>query len=229
MHVCRNQWQSKLKPLQVSIFFSKKWKLWIHIYPSWKFLKDLIYWWPISQVQIKEKRNTHNFSKADQWRKDTVINIASFKVLKGYEHWKTVFMDEAFVKRREEAGVKVLAKGFDAQNDRVYVIQELDSMEVIQNAMAKNQEKIMEAGVDMSTMQMIPLQDWFKKRFFPGLENQNEEFGEKESHFNQGSNFTKEAIIEKKIVIDVISSNILKSWRQSFNISLKNKSLEDLV
>ena len=47
-----------------------------------------------------------------------MINIASFKVLKGYEHWKTVFMDEAFVKRREEAGVKVLAKGFDAQNDR---------------------------------------------------------------------------------------------------------------
>ena len=88
-----------------------------------------------------------------------MINIASFKVLKGYEHWKTVFMDEAFVKRHEEAGVKVLAKGFNAQNDRVYVIQELDSMEVIQNAMAKNQEKIKEAGVDMSTMQMIPLQD----------------------------------------------------------------------
>jgi len=88
-----------------------------------------------------------------------MINIASFKVFKGYEHWKTVFMDEAFVKRREEAGVKVLAKGFDAQNDRVYVIQELDSMEVIQNAMAKNQEKIMEAGVDMSSMQMIPLQE----------------------------------------------------------------------
>ena len=117
----------------------------------------------------------------------------------------------------EEAGVEILAK------------QELDSMEVIQNAMAKNQEKIMEAGVDMSTMQMIPLQDWFKQRFFPSLENQNEEFGEKESHFNQGSNFTKEAIIEKKIVMDVVSSNILKTWRQSFNISLKNKSLEDLV
>ena len=52
-----------------------------------------------------------------------------------------------------------MAKAFDSQNDRVYVIQELDSMEVIQNAMAKNQEKIKEAGVDMSTMQMIPLQD----------------------------------------------------------------------
>ena len=127
-----------------------------------------------------------------------MINIASFKVLKGYEHWKTVFMDEEFVKRREEAGVKILAKGFDAQNDRVYVVQELDSMEVIQNAMAKNQEKIKEAGVDMSTMQMIPLQDWFKQRFFPGLENQNEEFGEKGSHFNQGSNFTKDAIIKRK-------------------------------
>ena len=68
-------------------------------------------------------------------------------------------------------GLKILAKGFDAQNDRVYVIQELDSMEVIQNAMAKNQEKIKEAGVDMSTMQMIPLQDWFKQRFFLDLEN----------------------------------------------------------
>ena len=146
-----------------------------------------------------------------------MINIASFKVLKGYEHWKTVFMDEAFVKRREEAGVKVLAKGFDAQNDRVYVIQELDSMEVIQNAMAKNQEKIKEAGVDMSTMQMIPLQDWFKQRFFLDLEDQNEEIGEKESHFNQGSHFTKDAIIEKKIVMDVVSSNILKAWRQYFH------------
>ena len=87
-----------------------------------------------------------------------MINIASFKVLKGYEHWKTMFMDEAFVKRREEAGVKILTKGFDAQNYRVYVIKELDSMEVIQNAMAKNQEKIMEAGVDRSTMQMTPMQ-----------------------------------------------------------------------
>ena len=106
-------------------------------------------------------------------------------------------MDEGFVKRREEAEVKILAKGFGAQNDRVYVIQELDSMEVIQNAMARNKEKIMEAGVDMSTMQMIPLQDWFKKSFFPSLENQNEEFGEKGSHFNQGPNFTKDAIIEK--------------------------------
>ena len=85
------------------------------------------------------------------------------------------------------------------RNDRFYVVKELDSMEVIQNAMAKNQEIIKEAGVDMSTMQMIPLQDWFKQRFFLDLENQNEEFGEKESHFNQGSNFTKDWIIEKRL------------------------------
>ena len=88
-----------------------------------------------------------------------MINIANFKVLKGYEHWKTVFMKEDFVKLREEAGVNILAKGFDAQNERVYVVQEMASMEVIQNAMAKNQERIIEAGVDMATMQMIPLQD----------------------------------------------------------------------
>ena len=88
-----------------------------------------------------------------------MINIANFKVLKGYEHWKTVFMKEDFVKLREEAGVNILAKGFDAQNERVYVVQEMASMEVIQNAMAKNQKSIKEAGVDMATMQMIPLQD----------------------------------------------------------------------
>ena len=88
-----------------------------------------------------------------------MINIANFKVLKGYEHWKTVFMKEDFLKMREEAGVNILAKGFDAQNERVYVVQEMASMEVIQNAMAKNQERIMDAGVDMATMQMIPLQD----------------------------------------------------------------------
>ena len=68
-------------------------------------------------------------------------------------------MKENFVKLREEAGINILAKGFDAQNERVYVVQEMASMEVIQNAMAKNQERIMEAGVDMATMQMIPLQD----------------------------------------------------------------------
>ena len=70
-------------------------------------------------------------------------------------------MKEDFVKMREKAGVNILAKGFDAQNERVYVVQEMASMEVIQNAMAKNQERIKEAGVDMATMQMIPLQDWF--------------------------------------------------------------------
>ena len=68
-------------------------------------------------------------------------------------------MKEDFVKMREKAGVNILAKGFDAQNERVYVVQEMASMEVIQNAMAKNQERIKEAGVDMATMQMIPLQD----------------------------------------------------------------------
>ena len=43
-----------------------------------------------------------------------MINIASFKVLKGYEHWKIVFMDETLIKRREEVGGKILSKGFDA-------------------------------------------------------------------------------------------------------------------
>ena len=39
-----------------------------------------------------------------------MINIASFKVFKGYEHWKTVFMDGVFVKNREQEGVKFWLK-----------------------------------------------------------------------------------------------------------------------
>ena len=88
-----------------------------------------------------------------------MINIANFKVLKGYEHWKTVFMKEDVEKMREEAGVNILAKGFDAQNERVYVVQDIASMEFFQGVMSKNQEILKESGVDMATMQMIPLQD----------------------------------------------------------------------
>ena len=70
-------------------------------------------------------------------------------------------MNEEAVKIREKVGIKVLAKGIDAQNERVYDIQDIASMEVIQKAMAKPeaQERIKEAGVDMTSMQMIPLQE----------------------------------------------------------------------
>ena len=62
---------------------------------------------------------------------------------------------------QEAAGVNILAKGFDAQNERVYLVQELASMEVIKGVMAKPeaQERIKEAGVNMASMQMIPLQE----------------------------------------------------------------------
>ena len=39
-----------------------------------------------------------------------MINIANFKVLKGYEHWKKVFMEEEFVKMQEEAGGQYFSK-----------------------------------------------------------------------------------------------------------------------
>ena len=81
----------------------------------------------------------------------------------------------------------------------------------------------------MSTIQMIPLQDWSKQRFFLEVENKNEELGEKGALSNHDFNFTKEAIIEEKIVMDVILYNILKTWLQLFHLVLKNKSLEDLV
>ena len=57
----------------------------------------------LSEINIDNENTALNVMVA-------MINIASFKVLKGYVHWNTVFMDEAFVKRRKEAGVKILAK-----------------------------------------------------------------------------------------------------------------------
>ena len=50
-------------------------------------------------------------------------------------------MEEEFVKMREEAGVKILAKGFDTQNERVYVVQDMASMEVIQMLWQKTKKK----------------------------------------------------------------------------------------
>ena len=54
-------------------------------------------------------------------------------------------MEKEFIKMREETGGNILTKEFDTQIERVYVVQDIASMEIIQNAMAKNQERIKEA------------------------------------------------------------------------------------
>ena len=41
---------------------------------------------------------------------------------------------------------------------RVYVILSLESMEILKKVMSENQTLIDEAGVDMDSMQMIPLE-----------------------------------------------------------------------
>ena len=41
---------------------------------------------------------------------------------------------------------------------RVYVILSLESMEILKKVMSANQTLIDEAGVDMDSMQMIPLE-----------------------------------------------------------------------
>ena len=70
-------------------------------------------------------------------------------------------MKAEFIKMREIEGVNVLAKGFDQQNERGYVVPDIAPLEVIKSVMAKPEvkEKIKEAGVDVGSMQMIPLQD----------------------------------------------------------------------
>ena len=51
-----------------------------------------------------------------------------------------------------------LGYGYHQETNRFYVVHELESMEVMQKAMAENQDAIEEVGVDQSTMQIITLE-----------------------------------------------------------------------
>ena len=53
--------------------------------------------------------------------------------------------------------MNVVGYGYHPDTGRVYVVQEVGSIETMQKVMAENQDALDEVGVDMSTMQMIPL------------------------------------------------------------------------
>ena len=88
-----------------------------------------------------------------------MINIVNFKVLKGFEHWKSEFNSFELQEARALAGVKVVTYGWDSQSGRVYIVQDIVSMLRLQQAMEKRTDLLEKAGVDMATMEMIPLKD----------------------------------------------------------------------
>ena len=84
--------------------------------------------------------------------------LVSVKVTQGYQHWKNEFENEESVNLRASADVSVIGYGWSPEMRRVYVILSLESMETLKKVMSANQNLIDEAGVDMNSMQMIPLE-----------------------------------------------------------------------
>ena len=83
--------------------------------------------------------------------------LVSVKVTQGYQHWKNEFENEESINLRASAGIDVIGYGYSSEMQRVYVILSLESMEILKKVMSANQTLIDEAGVDMDSMQMIPL------------------------------------------------------------------------
>ena len=85
--------------------------------------------------------------------------LVSVKVTQGYQHWKNEFENEESINLRASAGIDVIGYGYSSEMQRVYVILSLESMEILKKVMSANQTLIDEAGVDMDSMQMIPLEE----------------------------------------------------------------------
>ena len=85
-------------------------------------------------------------------------SLVSVKVTQGYQHWKNEFENEESINLRASAGIDVIGYGYSSEMQRVYVILSLESMEILKKVMSANQTLIDEAGVDMDSMQMIPLE-----------------------------------------------------------------------
>ena len=84
--------------------------------------------------------------------------LVSVKVTQGYQHWKNEFENEESINLRASAGIDVIGYGYSSEMQRVYVILSLESMEILKKVMSANQTLIDEAGVDMDSMQMTPLE-----------------------------------------------------------------------
>ena len=82
----------------------------------------------------------------------------SVKVTQGYHHWKNKFENEESINLRASADIDVIRYGYSSAMQRVDVILSLESMEILKKVMSANQTLIDEAGVDMDSMQMIPLE-----------------------------------------------------------------------
>ena len=90
-----------------------------------------------------------------------MIQIQSAKLVEGtdYDSWVKVFESEEAIKMRADAGLKILAYGWNAEKKRIFTVAEMDDPQTVQKLMqTPGAAAIMsKAGTDKASMEMIPL------------------------------------------------------------------------
>ena len=90
-----------------------------------------------------------------------MIQIQSVKLVKGtdYDSWVQVFESQEAIKMRADAGLKILAYGWNAEKERVFTVAEMDDPQTVQKMMQTPEAAAImtKAGTDKSSMEMIPL------------------------------------------------------------------------
>ena len=90
-----------------------------------------------------------------------MIQIQSAKLVEGtdYDSWVKVFESEEAVKMRAEAGLKILAYGWNADKERIFTVAEMDDPQTVQKLMQTPEASAImsKAGTDKASMEMIPL------------------------------------------------------------------------
>ena len=83
--------------------------------------------------------------------------INSLELTKSCDHFKSIYESDRHDKIRPDAKLIDLSYGYHPETNQFYVVHELESMEVMQSAIAEDQEAVEEVGVDQSTIQIITL------------------------------------------------------------------------
>ena len=90
-----------------------------------------------------------------------MIQIQSAKLVEGtdYDSWVQVFESQEAIKMRADAGLKILAYGWNAEKERVFTVAEMDDPQTVQKMMQTSEAAAImaKAGTDKSSMEMIPL------------------------------------------------------------------------
>ena len=66
-----------------------------------------------------------------------MIQIQSAKLVEGtdYDSWVQVFESQEAIKMRADAGLKILAYGWNAEKERVFTVAEMDDPQTVQKMM----------------------------------------------------------------------------------------------